>query len=184
MAATDSPAGRAHAALVTAVVLVALAGCTSYAPAATAPHPTKSTFGASSPADSPSPCRTGTPLPGGGGVIIEYVDFIQIGQTQFVYGLPDAIPHTSVADLGTEVFRVQCRLSDLPDTIAPLSPVDGDAAFLAPGTAVYAVNGFDPRCRIAAVVRGRVQVYLAQDEVQSQAAAQPCALTPTATPRG
>lgn len=57
MAATDSPAGRAHATLVTAVVLAALAGCTSYAPAATAPLPTKPTLGASSPADSPSPCR-------------------------------------------------------------------------------------------------------------------------------
>jgi hypothetical protein len=55
-------------------------------------------------------------------------------------------------------------------------PRDGDAAFLTPGTPVYAIHGWPPRCRLAATHDGRLYVYLAQLPEASIATTAGCAL--------
>jgi hypothetical protein len=90
-------------------------------------------------------------------VQIDWVDFVQVGQTQFVarVGNPPALHET---DLGPAVmtvkFKVEGNICD-PD----YKPKDGDAAFLEVGTPVYQVKGYAPSELLAAFRNGEVVAY-------------------------
>jgi hypothetical protein len=90
---------------------------------------------------------------------IDWVDFIQIGSTQYL-----ARPGTSTAvnegDLGSVYARVKFKVSGhVCDPSYRLK--DGDAAFLDPGTPIYQVKGFPPTQRLAVRAQGRIVLYQA-----------------------
>ena len=119
----------------------------------------------------------GCPPTSGWGVSIEYVDFVQVEGRQYIAGLT-SVATPSRADLGQVVIRVRCSFRQLNDRTRQESPRprDGDAAFLVPGTAVYALRGWSPRCRLGAEHDGRLHVYLAYRTGAPVATPQPCAL--------
>src|SRR5438094_8934550 len=83
-------------------------------------------------------------------VQIDWVDFIQIGSTQYLAG-PGTQTTFQESDLGPVVGHVKAKVAGKvcdPD----YRPKDGDAAFLEPGTPIYQVNG-RPTSQVVAVRR-------------------------------
>lgn len=126
-------------------------------------------------------CPTVRLLPNGRSVIVDYVDFIYLHTHMYLgdYGKGNAVRKS---DLGPRVATVGCTISRLTsdsrhEVVGPFR--DGNAAFLPVGTSLYAVAGFSPECRVAALRGNRVIVYLAQHEVDKHTAALPCATMPT-----
>jgi hypothetical protein len=115
--------------------------------------------------------------------MIDWVDFVQLNGRQFLSAsmLPSkpARHAATSADLGPEVTQVTCSISDLTadhDREIDGGFLDGNAAFLPKGTPLYEVRGYDPGCRVAAVVDGKVREYLAEHEVNGHFQPMPCAL--------
>jgi hypothetical protein len=106
---------------------------------------------------------TGCQLPGSAQgcstVQIDWVDFIQIGSTQYVAG-PGGSEALQENDLGSVVshvkFKVDGNICD-PN----YRPKDGDAAFLDPGTPVYQVLGRPVSEVVAARRSGQILNYRA-----------------------
>ena len=93
-------------------------------------------------------------------VQIDWVDFIQIGSTQYVAepGRPTGLQES---DLGPVVARVKFKVAgNVCDPNYKLK--DGDAAFLEPGTPIYQVNGQPPAKVLAAHRDGRLVAYMAK----------------------
>ena len=114
-----------------------------------------------------------------GSVAIDYVDFVKFNDRDYIHGLDTASRHAiGTSELGRALFSVRCSLSQLNDRTgnAPATQRNGDAAFLRPGTPVYAVRGWSTSCRIAARERNRAQVYLAYRSGGQHAAPRRCAL--------
>ncbi len=108
--------------------------------------------------------------------MIEWVDFLQVGGRQYVAGLgtPVAIGRSQ---LGPVITRVHCSIVAIDDhRHMGFRLVDGSAAFLPAGAAVYEVRGYPPRCRLAGYWGGQLHVYLAQHDVHGHSAPLPCAL--------
>jgi hypothetical protein len=104
---------------------------------------------------------TGCQLPGSTtcNTSIDWVNFIQVGSTQYVAG-----PGWSVAlqegDLGPVYAKVKFKVSgNVCDPNYKLK--DGDAAFLDSGTEIYQVNGHAPTQELAARFNGQIVAYLA-----------------------
>jgi hypothetical protein len=115
-------------------------------------------------------------VPRGGQVEIEWVDFLQFDGRQYVAG-PDPAVTVGPQQLGPVVTRVRCSLAASDDHRHVGIPlVDGSAAFLPAGSAVFEVRGYSPRCRLAGYVDGRLHVYLAQRDLHGQSAPHRCAL--------
>lgn len=159
----------------TALVLAALATATACS------------GGGSTPAPSPRPlpaqfadCPSLRPSDPGQGAAVDYVDFVQAFHEQYVAGLASRPIPVARGDLGRVVLRSRCSLAALNDRTHqdPGSARDGDTAFLAPGTPIYAVTGWPVRCRLAArstAVEGFV-AYLALQPNAETATPRPCAL--------
>lgn len=93
-------------------------------------------------------------------VQIDWVDFIEVGSTQYVAG-PDLTVSLGEGDLGPVIAHVKFRVAD--NICDPgYRPQDGDAAFLEPGTPIYEVNGQPPSVMLAARHDGRIWGYRAQ----------------------
>jgi hypothetical protein len=106
-----------------------------------------------------SACRLPSSTQGCGNVHIDWVDFIQLGTTQYVAGLatPTAIPES---ELGAVVAHVKFKVAD--NVCDPnYKPKDGDAAFLEPGTAIYEVNDQPASKEVAARRNGQIIRYVA-----------------------
>lgn len=92
-------------------------------------------------------------------VMIDWVDFVEVGSTQYVAGT-DAHATLTEGDLGgvfTHVkFKVDGNVCD-----PGYHPKDGDAAFLDAGTPVYAVNGYPTSELLAARRNGQIVAYWA-----------------------
>src|SRR6059036_1150251 len=89
-------------------------------------------------------------------VQIEWVDFIQIGSTQYVAG-PEAPTTLQESDLGPVVGHVKSKVAG--NVCDPnYRPKDGDAAFLEPGSPIYQVNGRPASQAVAARRNGRSSV--------------------------
>ena len=106
---------------------------------------------------------TACQLPGSGQgcgtVQIDWVDFIQIGSTQYVAG-QGAPASLQESDLGPVVTTVKFKVDG--NVCNPnYSPKDGDAAFLEPGTAVYQVSGRPVSQAVAAHRNGQILTYQA-----------------------
>lgn len=86
---------------------------------------------------------------------IDWVDFIQVGSVQY---LAAGSPALAESDLGPTVAHVKFKVSG--NVCDPnYRPRDGDAAFLDPGTAIYAVNGHPTSETLAAHNGGRIIPY-------------------------
>ena len=145
------------------------------------PLPTAST---SVTAGVPTPsARCGGPTPTKGGwAIVDWVDFVKVGDVTFTAATEKLTHPSGTSDVGAVVGTVECRLSDV-ETYRGGVPTtrSGDAAFLAPGTSLRAADGFAPTCRLLAVnASGGVSVYLADDPDATVHTTTPCALNPTA----
>lgn len=114
-------------------------------------------------------------MPGTNNANEDFADmFVWKGQTYISAdsGVPPAGSSPSPVEPGSKVGEVTCSLVD-----GPLSSVserlvnppwpDGTATGLPQGTAIYAVHGAPPRCRLAAPLDGRVVSYLAIDTIDS-----------------
>ena len=92
-------------------------------------------------------------LPAGGASCtaqIDWVDFIQVGSVQYLAAGSPALVESDLGPVAAHVrFKVSGNVCD-PN----YRPKDGDAAFLDPGTAIYAVNGH-PTSDLLAVHHGR-----------------------------
>ena len=104
-----------------------------------------------------SGCQFAGSTQGCSNVQIDWVDFIQVGSTQYVAG-PSASTVVQDSDLGPVVTRVKFKVAG--HVCDPnYKPKDGDAAFLEPGTPVYAVNGHPSSKLLAARREGQLVTY-------------------------
>jgi hypothetical protein len=91
---------------------------------------------------------------------IDWVNFIQVGTTQYVAGLTQAPTVLQESDLGPVYAHVKFKVSgNVCDTNYRLK--DGDAAFLDSGTPIYQVSGQPPGEQLAARFSGQIVVYRA-----------------------
>jgi hypothetical protein len=91
---------------------------------------------------------------------IDWVNFIQVGTTQYVAGLTQAPTVLQESDLGPVYAHVKFKVSgNVCDPSYRLK--DGDAAFLDAGTPIYQVNGHPPGEQLAARFSGQIVVYRA-----------------------
>ncbi len=114
-------------------------------------------------------------------VAIDYSDFLRWGGRMytnaagFSSGQVRPLPTATAADLGTDVFTVNCTLARWNEiTDARPAPADGDAAFLAAGTPVAAMRGWPTQCRLVARTAAGLVVYLANSPHSRTLAADPC----------
>lgn len=110
---------------------------------------------------------------------VDYVDFVQAYGEQYVAGLANRPIHVARGDLGRVVLRSRCSLAALNDRThhTPGTARDGDTAFLAPGTPIYAINGWSVRCRLAArSAAGEFVAYLALQPNTKTATPRACVL--------
>src|SRR5947209_19329402 len=167
------------------VAAVLAAGCSGTShpnashPATSHPPAGQPTSATSQP---PSTCPPGSRGPNGSGAAVDYVDFIQAFDQQYIAGLDEQTARAPVkpSDLGDVVMRSRCSYSQLSDHYGVVprgQPQNGDTAFLPPGTPIYAVNGWSTHCRLAATSDGRLRVYLAYRNGTSVATPKPCALS-------
>jgi hypothetical protein len=90
---------------------------------------------------------------------IDWVDFIQIGSTQYL-ARPGTGTGVQESDLGPVYARVKFTVSGhVCDPSYRLK--DGDAAFLDVGAPIYQVNGFPPTQRLAARAGRGIVLYQA-----------------------
>ncbi len=88
---------------------------------------------------------------------IEWVDFIQIGSTQYVAG-PGAPTTLEESQLGPVVGHVKSKVAG--NVCDPnYHPKDGDAAFLGPGAPIYEVVGRPASQAVAAKRNGQLHIY-------------------------
>jgi hypothetical protein len=115
---------------------------------------------------------------GVGFAAIDYVDFIDAFGQQYLARVADKPIAVSRSDLGQVVLRSRCSLSALNDRThkTPDEERDGDTGFLAPGTPIYAINGWSPQCRLAAQSPSGLMAYLALRADAKVATPRPCAL--------
>lgn len=93
-------------------------------------------------------------------VQIEWVDFIQVGSTQYVAG-PGSPTTLQESDLGPVVAHVKFKVAG--NVCDPsYHPKDGDAAFLDPGTPIYQVNGQPKNAMLAVRRDGQILAYPAK----------------------
>lgn len=92
-------------------------------------------------------------------VMIDWVDFVKVGSTQYVAGTgPEAT--LSEGDLGAVFAHVKFKVDG--NVCDPsYQPKDGDAAFLDPGTPIYAVKGYVTSELLAAKRNGEIVAYRA-----------------------
>ena len=94
-----------------------------------------------------------------GNTSISWVNFIQVGSTQYVWGTVSNA-ELRESDLGPVYSHVKFRVSgNVCDPSYTLK--DGDAAFLDPGTPIYQVEGRPPAEQLGARFNGRLLLYLA-----------------------
>jgi len=112
-------------------------------------------------------------MPPGRSSAIDYVDFLRFGgRTYLASGQP-----IKGAALGRVITHVRCSLASAENERRGAPPiVDGTAAFIAAGAAVYQVRGYPPGCRLAAYSVGQLRLYLAQTMVNRHSEPLPCAL--------
>ena len=90
---------------------------------------------------------------------IDWIDFVQVGQTQFVAGTGNP-PAIQESDLGPVILKVKFKVEG--NVCDPhYKTKDGDAAFLDVGTPVYQVNGHPPSELVAARRDGSIVAFQA-----------------------
>ena len=158
---------------VAACLAAGLTACATTTPQHTGTAALTTVHAPGRPAHTPAGCPLGRPVPPGITAIGDYADFLQLGRT-FYLASQEPI---KASQLGPVIAHVRCSLAAEEDYRRGAPPViSGTAAFIAAGSAVYQVRGYLPRCRVAAYMDGKLQVYLAQTTVHHPMAPIPCAL--------
>jgi hypothetical protein len=104
-------------------------------------------------------CRLPGAQPGCSTTAIDWVNFIQVGSTQYVWGTVSRA-ELQEGDLGPVHAKVKFKVNDnVCDPSYRLK--DGDAAFLEPGTPIYQVRGQPPSEELAARFNGHILLYVA-----------------------
>ena len=100
-------------------------------------------------------------LPDGGSIAVDYIDFVHVlGRTY----LGNQVKAPAKPVLGRRLAVVNCTIEDLVadnhhEVVGPFR--DGNAALLEVGTPIYAISGFAPQCRVAAVRDHHVVTFVA-----------------------
>ena len=91
---------------------------------------------------------------------IDWINFIQVGSTQYVAGAASPPVVLQESDLGPVYTHVKFNVSrNVCDPSYQLK--DGDAAFLDAGTPVYQVSGHPAGAELAARFNGSIVAYFA-----------------------
>jgi hypothetical protein len=89
---------------------------------------------------------------------IDWVNFVEVGSTQYVAGSgasPDVLQESDLGPVYAHVkFKVSGNVCDPNYRIK-----DGDAAFLEPGTPIYQVAGHPPSEELAARFNRSIEIY-------------------------
>ena len=101
--------------------------------------------------------RRSTPAPAVA-VSNDWADVLQVDGVTYTAGLLNPGRALRESDLGNETARVRSRLNG---NVRPVGYVlkDGDAAYLDPGTPLYAMNGYRSTFRLAARREGRLVLF-------------------------
>jgi hypothetical protein len=95
---------------------------------------------------------------------LDYADFVQVGGiTYHVDGRPVSGRGLRESALGGQVAVVHCKLADHLVEDPAQRYLDGDAAYLATGTALYTVKGYRPGFRLAARRDGDLVLFEAAE---------------------
>jgi hypothetical protein len=85
----------------------------------------------------------------------DYLDFVQVDGITYRAGVGRGLGD---GDLGAQVSVVRCKLAERI-VEQPAGHLDGDAAYLDPGTPLHAVRGYRPSFRLAARRDGRPVLF-------------------------
>jgi hypothetical protein len=107
-------------------------------------------------ADSPVSVGPDGCAKGGGNASISWVNVVKL--EGITYSSDLARGSFDKEDLGSRFGETRCKLADAV-TDPHYDIRDGDASFLAPETAVYEVDGYEPSFRLAARLDGRWVLY-------------------------
>lgn len=102
-------------------------------------------------------------------VQVDYTDFVKLGGVTYQAAWTSPVRPMKDADLGPVYGKVKVKLEGSQDPNHQLQ--DGDSAFLAPGTQVYSVTGYQPTFRLAARHDGRLVLYEADTNPGARAGA-------------
>lgn len=102
-------------------------------------------------------------------VHIDYVDFVQLGGITYVAVWTPPNRPIQQSDLGSVYGKVKVKLEGANDPNRRI--LDGDAAYLVPGTAVYAVTDYRTSFRVAATNQGRLALYEADTNPKARVGA-------------
>jgi hypothetical protein len=169
--------GPTATALILAGAMTFAAGCTGHGSLSSPPPSPSTTAPQASGGQARADCPPTSRPKGGGFATIDYVDFVQANGRNYIADL-HPVPAITRADLGPRVLTVRCSFSQLNERTGMMTPQprDGDAAFLTPGTQVYAIRGWSPKCRLAASHDSQLHVYLAYRPGSRVAAPEACGL--------
>jgi hypothetical protein len=99
----------------------------------------------------------------------DYVDFVHVsGITYHASMRPMAGRALRESDLGTQVAVVRCKLAEHMVEGPDKQHLDGDAAYLDKGTALYAVKGYQPTFRLAARRDDQLVLFQAAENPRAQ----------------
>jgi hypothetical protein len=126
-------------------------------------------------------CPQGRLLPAGVAETADYIDFFQLGGTQY----EAVVGPVRASQLGPVIGHISCSLTASEDPHRGPAPViDGTASFLPVGAPIYELRGYSPACRLVAYRYGHLQLYLAEADRKGQPTATPapCAVQPGQRP--
>jgi hypothetical protein len=102
----------------------------------------------------------------------DYFDFVQVGGVTYHAGTGGTGPASGRAlregDVGAQVAVVRCKLADHVVEDPDKRYLDGDAAYLDKGTALYAVRGYRPAFRLAARRDGELVLFEAAENPRAR----------------
>jgi hypothetical protein len=99
----------------------------------------------------------------------DYFDFVQVGGITYHAGTRPVSGRTlRDGDLGARVALVRCKLAEHMVEDPGQRYLDGDAAYLDKGTALYAVKGYRPSFRLAARRDGELVLFEAVENPRAR----------------
>jgi len=157
---------------VVACLAACLTGCATTTPQRTSPTALTAVHSPARHVPTRAGCPLGRLLPHGEAIAIDYVDFLRLGGRMYIAnGKP-----VRASELGRVITHIRCSLIAEEDQRRGEPPlINRTASFLRVGSGVYEVQGYPARCRLAAYLRGRLQLYFAQTTVHHHTSPVPCA---------
>jgi len=99
----------------------------------------------------------------------DYIDFVHVDGVTYHAGMrPMAGRALRESDLGAQLAVVRCKLAEHMVEGPDKQHLDGDAAYLDKGTALYAVKGYQPTFRLAARRDDQLVLFEAAENPRAQ----------------